>query len=195
VKVAICQIVVFQAKVNEKYQLTPDKEARMKRNTLPTRVNMFVANFLNALHPQEKPSMKAPRGREATKRKASRRPERKDFFYYKPVIDQDTREIVGHLSDISGEGFKLDTQKPVPVERDFRFLVSLSSEVADKPSMSFVARSKWCRVDPLDPYVYNVGYLLIQISPEDQEIFNRMMEKYGREHVNRTLDLRRSNKW
>jgi hypothetical protein len=162
----------------------------MKENTLPAR----VSRLLNALVPQESSSRKDRRRKEPTKRKVNR-PARKDFFYYKPLIDQETYEIVGHMSDISREGFKLDTQKPVPIGKDFHFLVSLSSEVAEKPSMTFVARSKWCRVDPLDPYVYNVGYLLIHISPEDLEIFNRMMEKYGREHLARSLELRRSNKW
>ena len=72
--------------------------------------------------------------------------------------------------------------------------MNLTSEVADKPFMVFVARSKWCKVDPLDPYIYNVGFQLIHISPGDLEIFNRMMEKYGREPSGK-IDLRRSNKW
>jgi hypothetical protein len=61
--------------------------------------------------------------------------------------------------------------------------------------MAFVARSRWCQVDPLDPYVYNVGFQLIQIAPDDLEIFKRMMETYGRGNRRGHVDLRRSNKW
>ena len=105
---------------------------------------------------------------------------RKDFSYYMQLIDQDTQELVGHLADISSGGFKLDSLSPIPPNKDVRFRMDLTSEVASKPSMVFVARSKWCKVDPLDPFCYNVGFQLINISPGDVEIFNRMMEKYGK---------------
>ena len=120
---------------------------------------------------------------------------RKDFSYYMQLIDQDTQELVGHLADISSGGFKLDSLSPIPPNKDVRFRMDLTSEVASKPSMVFVARSKWCKVDPLDPFCYNVGFQLINISPGDVEIFNRMIEKYGKNHEDRHIDLRHTNKW
>jgi hypothetical protein len=165
----------------------------MKEITLPSRINMLVANLLGTDVQKEKPVKKSRPGKDAPTGRLERQA-RKELYYYKPVTDQDTQEIAGHLSDISTGGFKLDSLNPIPVNRDFRFRMNLTSEVADKPSMIFVARSKWCKVDPLDPYVYNVGYQLIHISPGDLEIFNRIMEKYGREPSEKT-DLRRSNKW
>jgi hypothetical protein len=166
----------------------------MKEQTLPSRINMFVNNLLDILAPQEKPSPKAQPGK-GTSASTRSRQERKDFSCYQPILDQDTQKIAGHLADISTGGFKLDCPNPVQANKDFRFLIKLTGEVADKPYMVFVARSKWCKIDPLDPYVYNVGYQLIHISPGDLEIFNRMMEKYGREHGSARIDLRRSNKW
>ena len=124
-----------------------------------------------------------------------RRLDRKDFSYYMQLIDHDTQELVGHLADISSGGFRLDSLSPIPPNKDFHFRLDLTSEVANKPFMVFVARSKWCKVDPLDPFCYNVGFQLINISPGDIEIFNRMMEKYGRKHEDRLIDLRRSNMW
>jgi hypothetical protein len=120
---------------------------------------------------------------------------RKDFSYYMRLINNDTQELVGHLVDISSGGFKLDSQNPIPPDKDFRFRMDLTSEVANKPSMTFVARSKWCEVDPLDPLSYNVGFQLINISPGDVEIFRRMMEKYGTKTDDKRVDPRRSNKW
>lgn len=124
-----------------------------------------------------------------------RRPDRKDFSYYMQLINHDTQELVGHLTDISSGGFKLDSLSPIPPNHDFRFRMDLTSEVAVKPSMVFVARSKWCKTDPLDPFCYNVGFQLVKIAPEDAEIFNRMIERYGKKHDIRQTDLRRSNKW
>ena len=124
-----------------------------------------------------------------------RRLDRKDFSYYMRLIDNDKQQLVGHLVDISSGGFKLDSQNPIPINKDFRFRMDLTSEVANKPSMVFVARSKWCEVDPLDPFLYNVGFQLINISPGDVEIFKRMMEKYGTKPDDKRADTRRTNRW
>jgi len=124
-----------------------------------------------------------------------RRRDRKDFSCYMQIFDHDTQELVGHLADISSGGFKLDCQKPIPMDKDFLFRMDLTSEVASKPFMVFVARSKWCKVDPFDPFCYNVGFQLTNISPGDIEIFNRMIETYGKKHNNMRIDLRRTNMW
>lgn len=121
--------------------------------------------------------------------------ERKDFSYYMRLVDNDTQKLVGHLVDISSGGFKLDSQAPVPVNRDFRLRMDLTSEVADKPAMVFVARSKWCEVDPLDPFVYNVGFQLVNIAPVDLEIIGRMIAKYGKKAEDKRIDKRRTNLW
>ena len=124
-----------------------------------------------------------------------RRLSRRDFSYYMRLVDNDTQELVGHLVDLSSGGFKLDSQKPIPLNKDYRFRMELTSEVADQPYMVFLARSRWCQVDPLDPFIYNVGFQLLTISPSGFEIFNRMMEKYGTKHTNNRIDLRRTNMW
>jgi hypothetical protein len=59
--------------------------------------------------------------------------ERKDFSYYMRLVDNDTQNLVGHLVDISSGGFKLDSQEPIPVNKDFRLRMDLTSEVANKP--------------------------------------------------------------
>lgn len=124
-----------------------------------------------------------------------RRVDRKDFSYYMRLINNDTNDIVGHLVDISSGGFKLDSDAPIPINKDFRFRMDLTDEVANKPSMTFLARSKWCRVDPLDPFLYNVGFQLVNIAPGDIEIFKRMVETYGKSRDNKRVDKRRSNLW
>ncbi len=128
-------------------------------------------------------------------RAEQRRQSRKDFRYYMQVFDMDTQKLLGHLADINSGGFKLDTQNPIPINKDFRLRLDLTSEIAHKPGMIFVARSRWCKVDPFDPFSYNVGFQLIKISSEDVEIFNRMMEKYGRKHDKQFVDLRHTNIW
>jgi hypothetical protein len=109
------------------------------------------------------------------KRKLARRP----FSYYMRVMNEVNGQLVGHLSDISTGGFKLDSQDAIPANKDFRLRIDLNNEVADKPFMVFGARSRWCSTDPYDPTAFSVGFQITNMAPVDFEIFSRMFEKYG----------------
>jgi hypothetical protein len=105
--------------------------------------------------------------------------ERRTFTYYMQVMDTSKSQLLGHLADISDGGFKLDTKTPLPIEKDFRLSVNLSKEISDKTALVFVARSKWCKQDPLDPNSYIVGFQIIGMTPSDHWVFHRMFERYG----------------
>lgn len=113
-----------------------------------------------------------------------RRIERRTFTYYMQVLDASTGSLVGHLSDISDGGFKLDTRHSIPPGRDFRLFLNVPKEIADKNTLTFAARSKWCNADPMDPMSFVAGFQIIGMTPLDQQIFHRMFETYG---------IRRSN--
>jgi c-di-GMP-binding flagellar brake protein YcgR len=117
----------------------------------------------------------------ADKRKKARR----EFAYYMQVKDEATKQIIGYLADISTGGFKLDCPKQIPPGQDFRMQIDLTADVADKTSMVFVARSKWCRPDHIDPTSFNVGFEIINMAPSDMMIFQRIFEKYGREQASK----------
>ena len=104
---------------------------------------------------------------------------RKDFSYYMQLTDATTQRFIGHLADISTGGFKLDSDEPIPVEKEFRFHLTLTADVAEKPFMIFRAQSKWCQTDPIDPFVYNTGFHMVEIHPADRDIFNRVLQLYG----------------
>ena len=108
-----------------------------------------------------------------------RQKDRREFTYYMQVKDEMTKQIVGYLSDISTGGFKLDCQQQIPPGQDFRLQIELTADVADKTSMVFIARSKWCHPDHVDPTAFNVGFEIVNMAPSDMVIFNRMFEKYG----------------
>lgn len=109
------------------------------------------------------------------KRKVARR----NFSYYMRVMNEVNGQLVGHLSDISTGGFKLDSKNAIPINKDFRLRIELNKEVADKAFMLFNARSRWCSADPLDPTAFSVGFQITNMAPSDFEIFARMFEKFG----------------
>ena len=116
----------------------------------------------------------------AGKEKEKRNLKRKPFSYYMQVLDDDTDKVIGYLADISTRGFRVDCKQAQPINQNFSLRFDLTDEVADKGFMVLVARSRWCRLDELDPFVYNVGFQIINIDPADAAIFQRIVEKYGR---------------
>ena len=62
---------------------------------------------------------------------------------------------------------------------EFLLRMDVTSDISDKDHLVFTARSRWCQMDPVDPTVYNVGFQLIKITPQDVGIFERIFEKYG----------------
>jgi len=95
------------------------------------------------------------------------------------VTDNNTHELVGYLSDISPRGFKLDSQKALTANKDYALRLDLTAEISDKSYIAFVARARWNQPDPIDPFGHNEGFQIVNISPYDQEIFQRIVEKYG----------------
>lgn len=114
-----------------------------------------------------------------------RKKDRREFTYYMQVKDEATKKVIGYLSDISTGGFKLDCPQELPPGQDFRLQIDLTPEVADKTSMVFIARSKWCHRDHIDPTSYNVGFEIVNMAPSDMMIFQRIFEKYGTENASR----------
>ena len=99
------------------------------------------------------------------------------FTYYMQVTDDVTKQLIGYLSDISTGGFKLDCDKKLPTGQDFRLSIQLTAEIADKTSMVFIARSKWCHPDHIDPTSFNVGFEIINMAPSDVVIFQRLLKQ------------------
>lgn len=104
---------------------------------------------------------------------------RRKFAYYMRILDDETLKLIGHLSDISHKGFKIDSQQPIAPGLKFRLRMDLTSEVSNKSHILFSAVSRWCRVDPTDPFIQNVGFEIKEISTEDTAIYQRIVDKYG----------------
>ena len=105
---------------------------------------------------------------------------RRQFGYYMPVMESSTSELVGYLSDISSHGFRLDTPKPLAVNKNYSLRLDLTPDVSDRPFIIFTARVKWGQTDVSDPGAYVEGFEVVNISHHDHNIFSNILEKYGR---------------
>jgi hypothetical protein len=105
---------------------------------------------------------------------------RKKFDYYLRIVDDDTQEILGHLVEVSALGFQLDTTKPYPADKEYYLRVELTPDLGNRPFIVFIGRSIWCRMDKFEPNLYHVGFKMMEIMPEDKEIFIGILKKYGK---------------
>lgn len=103
--------------------------------------------------------------------------------YYLRVVDYNTQQLVGYLSDLSAGGFKVDSPQPVVLNKDYNLRVDLTDDISDKAFIAFVARSRWFRPDESDPSLVNAGFQIVGISSHDNEIFQRVVQKYGTDSI------------
>lgn len=108
-----------------------------------------------------------------------RKSERRSISYYMRIVDAGANQLIGHLADINLEGLKMDSQKPLPVNKEYLLRINTSSDVADKDHIKFTALSRWCLINPLEPGLYDVGFKIINMDTHDSEIVQRIMDKYG----------------
>ncbi len=104
---------------------------------------------------------------------------RRKFGYYMPVFDNDTQKVVGYLSDISSGGFKLEGQKSLSTNTVYHLRLDLTAELSKRSSIMFFAKVIWSQPDPLSPLEFIHGFQIVNISPEEQAIFERIVAKYG----------------
>ena len=104
---------------------------------------------------------------------------RKKFKLYMRVMNDDTQKQMGHMIEVSATGLQLETSAPLPLKKDYFLRLELTAELADRPYIVFVATSKWCKPDDIQPNLYRVGFAIAEILPEDKQIFINLVRKYG----------------
>ncbi len=112
-----------------------------------------------------------------------RRQERRACSLYLRLVNHRTREIVGDIADVSYGGFKLESSKPMAPNLLFTFRMDMPPEITDKPYILFNARSRWCRTDPLDGRLYDIGFEIVAMDPADGRLFDQVFERYGKKSV------------
>lgn len=104
---------------------------------------------------------------------------RKNINFYLRVLNDDTQEILGHMVEVSIDGLRLETTGNLPVPKDYFLRLELTPDLGTVPYIVFAAQTKWCKIDEILPNLYRVGFKIIEIIPEDKDVFQRILQKYG----------------
>jgi hypothetical protein len=105
--------------------------------------------------------------------------QRRNVSYYLTVMDNNTQKVIGHLVDISLIGFMMDSKIPVQTNLTFSLRLDFMEDIAGKAFLEFKAISRWCRPDKIQPYLYNVGFQIVNASQRDADVIKALSEKYG----------------
>jgi len=104
---------------------------------------------------------------------------RRNFSYYMLVNNEKTGELIGHLSDISTGGFKVESTRALPSNTNFRLRIEQVGQISSKGYLVFSARAMWCQKDPYDPTMFNIGFKIVDIAPSDYDVYVKMFNVYG----------------
>ncbi len=83
------------------------------------------------------------------------------------------------MVEVSAIGLRLETVGPLPINKDYYLRLELTPDLGDLPYIVFIARTKWCKIDNIQPNLFRVGFSIVEIMPEDKEIFFRILAKFG----------------
>jgi c-di-GMP-binding flagellar brake protein YcgR len=111
-------------------------------------------------------------------RKKLRQADRWYLVYYLRVFDGMSRNILGHLVDISEKGLMLICENPVEVHGDYRLRMRLPNQMKDRDEIIFSATSRWCKKDA-NPDFYLVGFEMHDLAPKIREIIVSLIQDFS----------------
>jgi hypothetical protein len=105
--------------------------------------------------------------------------ERHSCSLYLQFLNYRTGELIGSLADISADGFRLESTRPIPLQVDFVFRIDVPPEICPRPYIKVMARSRWGRPDLIDARLYHTGFEIVGIDASDIQAMQRIIERYG----------------
>jgi len=112
-----------------------------------------------------------------------RKAKRSNISYYLRITDATSNQLIGHLSDITKNGLKIDSRKELPVPKEYRLRIYTNSEISNKDYIEFIASTRWCKPDSMDPGLFDIGFEIIKIDSHDSETIQRMIDKYTTKQI------------
>ena len=107
-----------------------------------------------------------------------RKMKRRHLIYYLRVFDRQTKEMLGHMVDVTPEGIMLISEKPIEVNKDFQLRMDLPMEIWGMEHLDFEARSLWGKRD-VNPDFLNTGFELKDTDWKMVEAIERLISQYG----------------
>jgi hypothetical protein len=103
---------------------------------------------------------------------------RKDLLLFANVYDSKSEKIIGTLLNITLEGAMVLTESKIDQNNEMELHIKLPENFVKKHELIFTANTRWCAPD-INPEYFDVGYQFANVSEEDRNIIQAIIEKYG----------------
>ncbi len=107
-----------------------------------------------------------------------RKLKRRYLMFYSRVYDRKNGKMLGYLADMTIEGAMVISEEPIPTDEVYRLRIDLPEDIYGKAYMNLEAHSVWSKPD-VNPNFYMTGFQLLNVSSEDREIIQRIIQDYG----------------
>ena len=106
--------------------------------------------------------------------------ERRRLVFYLRVFDQDSKDIIGHLTDISTAGLMLVSVRPIDKDAEFNVRVILPKEVLGRTELQLKVQCSWCRPDAI-PAFHVAGFQYVEIDLDKMKLIDALTSEFSRE--------------
>lgn len=108
-----------------------------------------------------------------------RKETRRRLTAFTPVYDLHPRVLLGYLADLTLRGAMLVGTKLTTINKETTLEIKFPGELSHITVLPvFIpARIAWCRPDE-NPQYFNIGVEFTKVTPQNQEIFQRILERY-----------------
>ncbi len=93
------------------------------------------------------------------------------------IYDRDTNEVMGHLVDISEEGFQVIGDVEADEDRVYRFRMDFSAIMNFEQQIVFDAKCRWTKFD-MDVELFTSGFEMTKIRPGDLNLIYQVIEQF-----------------
>lgn len=107
-----------------------------------------------------------------------RKLDRKYLIVYSRVFERNLGKMLGYLGDLSLSGAMIISEHPQTVNSVLPLRFDLPDlQLFSVGQLDIAARVAHCDPD-INPAFYNIGFEFLDVSPEEKEIIEKMMDAY-----------------
>lgn len=107
-----------------------------------------------------------------------RKLKRQHIMFYSRVFDRTTGAFMGYLGNLTPDGMMIISERKLAVEQEYQLRIDLPEDMYAKSMLNLTALAVWCKRD-IDPNFFNIGFSLQDVSIQDVEIIQQIIDDYG----------------
>lgn len=113
-----------------------------------------------------------------------RKETRRKLMAFTPVYDLHPKVLLGYLGDLTLRGALVIGTNLTTINKETTLEINFPSELSNISVLSITipARIAWCRTDE-NPQYYNIGIEFTEVTPEHEELFQQILERYHFRHT------------